>query len=155
MAHDEPPIRDLIRAYALSLEGLRARGVIRSTKVLADYAEWLAAQALDLTLVPSGSNKGYDALDAAGTRYQIKARRLVLPYVEPNIVGLHNLDDRPFDVLLGILLDEDYVVTRAVIVPLAVVRQRATKTGLYLGSGLLTLAEVRDVTEIVRRASES
>jgi len=53
--HDLPdgerPVRDLILAYARSLDALKARGVIRSTKVLADYAEWLAAEALGLSLV--------------------------------------------------------------------------------------------------------
>lgn len=156
MAQSEAPVKDLVRAYALSLEALTARGVIRSHKVLADYAEWLATEALRLTLVPGGSQKGYDAVDPRnGLTYQVKARRLAPPYFQPDLRGFGDLDERPFDFLVGILVDADYAVVSAAVVPLAVVRQRAKGTRLYMGRGLLSAADVRDVTAKVRRVSES
>lgn len=149
-------VRELVKAYAESLDALTRRGVIRSNKVLADYAEWLAAQALGLSLVPAGSQKGYDAIDpTTGLTYQVKARRLAAPYFQADLRGFGALDPPPFDMLVGILVDADYQVVRAAVVPLAVVRDHVRGPRLYMGSGLLTRAEVADVTAEVRRASES
>lgn len=86
IADEERPVRDLILAHARSLDALKARGVIRSTKVLADYAEWLAAKALGLTLEAGGAQKGYDAVDPrSGLTYQVKARQVTLPYMQPDL----------------------------------------------------------------------
>jgi hypothetical protein len=152
----------LVRAYLQSLDELRARGVIRSTKVLADYAEWLAVEAPGLKLVDSGAQKGYDAVDPqTGLTYQVKARQVTLPYMQPDLRGQGDLNEKPFDLLVGILLDGDYQVIRAAVVPLSIVQARAKPIAynngyrLHMASGLLNLPEVIDVTEQVRRASES
>jgi hypothetical protein len=159
---DERPVRELINAYARSLDALKARGVIRSTKVLADYAEWLAAKALGLVLVEGGAQKGYDAKDPrTGLRYQVKARQVAPPYMQPDLRGQGSLDAAPFDLLVGILVDGNFEVIRAAVVPLPVVQARAKRIAynngfrIHMASGLLNLPEVVDVTEGVRRASES
>lgn len=156
------PVRELIDAYARSLDALKARGVIRSTKVLADYAEWLAAKALGLDLVGGGAQKGYDAKDPrTGLRYQVKARQVAPPYMQPDLRGQGNLEDGPFDMLVGILVNGNFEVIRAAVVPLSVVQARAKRIAynngfrIHMASGLLRLPEVVDVTEDVRRASES
>jgi hypothetical protein len=161
-ADDERPVRELINVYARSLDALKARGVIRSTKVLADYAEWLAAKALGLSLVEGGAHKGYDAVDPhTGLRYQVKARQVAPPYMQPDLRGQGNLDDGPFDLLVGILVDGNFEVIRAAVVPLSVVQARAKPIAynngfrVHMASGLLGLPGVVDVTEAVRRASES
>ena len=151
-----------MRAYRDSLDALKARGVIRSTKVLADYAEWLAAKGLHLELVEGGAQKGYDAVDRkTGFRYQVKARHVVLPYMQADLRGQGRLDDSPFDFLIGVLLDADYQVVRAAIVPLEIVQARAKRIEytngyrLHFARGILSLPEVRDVTPALRRAAES
>jgi hypothetical protein len=55
---DERPVSELMLAYARSLDALKTRGVIRSTKVLADYAEGLAVNALGLTLAAGRRSEG-------------------------------------------------------------------------------------------------
>lgn len=159
---DERPVSELMLAYARSLDALKARGVIRSTKVLADYAEWLAVNALGLTLAAGGAQKGYDAVDPrTGFTYQVKARQVTLPYMQPDLRGQGDLEKKPFDMLVGILIDGDYEVIRAAVVPWSVVRARAKPIAynngyrLHMASGLLGLPAVIDVTEAVRRASES
>ena len=160
---DDPrPVRELILDYARSLEALKARGVIRSTKVLADYGEWLAVKALGLSLEVGGAQKGYDAVDPrSGLTYQVKARQVTLPYMQPDLRGQGDLEAKPFDLLVGILIDGNYEVIRAAVVPWSVVRARAKRIAynngyrIHMASGLLTLPEVVDVTEEVRRASES
>lgn len=157
----EPPVRELIRTYADSVAALRARGVIRSTKVVADYGEWLAARALNLVLVTGGAQKGHDAEDPrTGATYQVKVRQVMPPYMQPDLRGQGALTGRPFDFLVGILIDGDYRVARAAVVPLSVVQARAKRIAynngfrLHMASGLLSLPEVRDVTAEVRRAAE-
>jgi hypothetical protein len=163
MARDRPAsVKDLLHAYRQSVEALKDRGVIRSSKVLADYAEWLATTALHLTLVEGGAQKGFDAVDPeTGLTYQVKARQVVLPYMQSDLLGQGNLDGTPFDLLVGILVGADYEVIRAAIVPLAVVRLRARPIAynngyrIHMASGLLSQPGVRDITAEVRRASES
>ena len=159
---DVRPVRALILAYARSLDALRTRGVIRSTKVLADYAEWLAVQALGLTLEAGGAQKGYDAVDpSTGLTYQVKARQVTLPYMQPDLRGQGDLNEKPFDMLVGILINGEYEVIRAAVVPWSVVKVRAKRITynngyrLHMARGLLSMPGVVDVTEAVRRASDS
>jgi hypothetical protein len=66
---------DFIQAYSAARRGLTTLGILRSERNLqGDYAEWVAAQLLDLELAASGVQKGYDAVDKQGRKYQIKAR---------------------------------------------------------------------------------
>jgi len=155
-------VKDLMRAYRQSIEALKERGVIRSDKVLSDYAERLAVRALGLTIAEGGAQQGYDAIDpSTGLTYQVKARVVAPPYMQPDLRGQGNLDEHPFDMLVGILVNAGYEVTRAAIVPLAVVRARAKAIAynngyrLHMASGLQSDPEVRDVTAEVRRAAES
>jgi hypothetical protein len=155
-------VRELLLAYRTSLDALKARGVIRSTKVLADYAEWLVAKGLRLQLVEGGAQKGHDAVDPnSGLRYQVKARHVVPPYMQADLRGQGSLDGRPFDFLVGVLLDGEYQVTRAAVVPLHIVQARAKRIAynngyrLHFATGILGLPEVRDVTTALRRAAES
>lgn len=154
-------IKDLMRAYKEALSALKDRGVIRSTKVLADYAEWLAAKALGLELARGGATKGYDAIDpVTHERYQVKARHVVPPYMQPDLRGQGSLDDGPFDYLVGVLLGEEYQVRLAAIVPIALVRERAKRIAynngyrLHLGVGILGHPDVVDVTDRFRQAAK-
>ena len=154
-------VRELLIGYRTALDALRERGVIRSVHVIADYGEWLAASALGLTLAPGGSNKGHDAVDpGTGKRYQVKVRQLTPPYFQPDLRGQGDVTDDPFDHLVGILLDTDFAVTRAIVVPLDVVQRRAKRIAynngwrLHMASGLLAEAGVRDVTDLLRREAD-
>jgi hypothetical protein len=55
------------------LDELKKRGVVKTrNNPVADYAEWVAAKALNLKLQES-SNKSFDAIDDRKIKYQIKA----------------------------------------------------------------------------------
>ena len=67
---------------------------------------------------------GYDAIDQQGTRYLIKARRITP--TDPKrqsrqLSAIRNLDNLPFDFLAGLLVDENFQVIRAALVPVGVV----------------------------------
>jgi len=153
-------VSELLRTYKNAIDALKVRGVVRSTKVLADYAEWLAAQALNLELAAGGAAKGYDATDPrTGTLYQVKARMVAPPHWQPDLRGQGSLDGRPFDFLVGVLLGGDYDVRLAAVIPLALVRERAKRIAynngyrFHLGSGVLEDSRVQDVTERFREAA--
>jgi hypothetical protein len=59
----------LLELFGQILEELRQRGVVRSSNnPICDYAEWLVARSMGLSL-ESNSQKGYDATDPNGIRY--------------------------------------------------------------------------------------
>lgn len=69
-------ISDLLKYFTDVLDELKQRGVVRTRNTpVADYAEWLVAQSLGLSL-ERNSRAGYDAMNAKKERFQIKSRRL-------------------------------------------------------------------------------
>jgi hypothetical protein len=101
------------------------RGIVRSNHVLADYAEYLAARALNLTLA-TAVTKGFDASDEFGRRYQVKARRWVRQRGRL-VGGSVPLEERPFDILAGLLLRCNYRIERACCIPMDVLRRIAVR----------------------------
>lgn len=65
----------MIAAYIAQRKTLTMAGILRTNRdIISDYGEWLAANILNLKLVKSGVQKGYDAFDRNGKRYEIKTR---------------------------------------------------------------------------------
>ena len=115
----------LLCLYSGVLEELRRRGLVRSNNnPAADYSERIAARALGLTLTDK-SQKGHDATDTEGLRYQIKCRRLTSRNTSREMGILRNMQSRLFDRLVGILFDAQFRVFRACVVPFDVVQNRA------------------------------
>ena len=67
----------LLNKYTDIIEKLRKAQVIRTGKVVADYGEYVASKKLNLKLVNNPINKGYDAIDQNGKKYEIKTRKAV------------------------------------------------------------------------------
>ncbi|HST88065.1 MAG TPA: hypothetical protein VLJ14_06775, partial [Ktedonobacterales bacterium] len=96
----------LIHSYTAARQELKGLGVLRSERNLqGDYAEWLAAELLGLRLAASGVQKGYDATDDDGRRYQIKAR-IVPDLRQHSSFNFREFDPtrKSFDVFLGVFL---------------------------------------------------
>ena len=109
--------RELFALFGAALKELQARGVTRSTNnPIADYAELLFETALRLKRAPR-STKGYDALDRAGRKYEIKCRRVTAHNSSRQLSALRGLDQKHFDFLGGVLFMEDFSVFRACLVP--------------------------------------
>jgi hypothetical protein len=137
---------------------LRKLGVTRSENMLGDLAEFWAAGALSLALA-QGSNKGFDATDGNGVRYQIKARRPTAANPSRQLGALRNLDkDDPFEFLIGVLFTPDFAVLRAASIPLDVVRKLATYVPhnnswrLMLRDHVWAIAGVKDITAELKGA---
>ena len=115
----------LLRLYAEVMEELRVRGVVRSSNnPVADYAEWTIADRLGLKLV-GGSNRGFDATDTQGVRYQIKARRNTVHNRSRQLSVIRNLAAKDFDFLLGVIFNESFVLQELWKIPHACVEKYA------------------------------
>lgn len=107
----------LLKLYAAIIEELRQRGVTRSSNnPVADYTEHLVARALSLTLT-GNSVSGYDAVDPAGRRYQIKGRRVTPQNPSTELSAIRNLPQRPFDFLVAVIYRADFSLDYAGMVP--------------------------------------
>ncbi len=117
-------VADLLSLHAEVIEELRQRGVLRSANnPTGDLAEYLFCQAFGWTQ-ETNSAKGFDATDDGGVRFQIKGRRLHRRNKSRQLSAIRDLDG--FDTLAAVLLDDDYRVVRAALVPAPVVRERST-----------------------------
>lgn len=145
-------VRDLLLLYSQVMDELRAREVVRtSNSPVGDYGELLFAKAFGWTL-ESNSSAGHDATDDRGVRYQIKARRLTAANGSRQLSAIRRLNDNTFDYLAAVLLDANFKVLRAIIIPHALVAGRArrrehTNSWLFMLDDRVWLAPgVRDVT---------
>jgi hypothetical protein len=109
----------------------------------------------------TNSSIGYDGVDVAGVRYQVKGRRITRWNRSPQlgtIRGLAGAD--PFDVLLAVMFDEEMAVTKAITMPISAVRAAAREQShvngwrLNLTKAVLAREDIRDVTLPIREAAE-
>lgn len=150
---DQNSIPELFAMYAAIGEELRQRGILRtSNNLVGDLAEYLFSQAMSWTLA-NNSQCGYDAIDGGEKRYQIKGRRL-MPHNQSRELGaLRDLDKGEFDYLAAVLLNPDYTVQRAIILPHDEVVQhtypaaRSNSRRFMLTDAMWDLPSASDVTE--------
>jgi hypothetical protein len=120
--------REVLAIWASTMTELQRRGILRSDNTpTGDYAEWLVSKTLGLAL-EGNSMAGYDAIGPDGTRYQIKARRLVTAKTSRQLSALRNLDQDPFDFLIMVLFGPAFDVLECWQVPVDVVREHADWT---------------------------
>lgn len=123
---DEFSVSELLALYAHIGENLRSRDIVRSANnPTGDLAEYLFCTAFGWEQAPN-SERGFDATGEDGTRYQIKGRRVHRRNKSRQLSAIRNLSSRPFDVLAGVIFDDDFRITRAALVPFDVVENRVT-----------------------------
>tara|TARA_R110002124_G_scaffold167131_9_gene334502 strand:+ start:917 stop:1405 length:489 start_codon:yes stop_codon:yes gene_type:complete len=147
-------VSGLLKAHTGALDELRARGILRSANnPTGDYSEWLFCRAFGWKQA-ANSVKGYDATNAEGSRFQIKGRRLHQHNTSRQLSAIRDLAG--FDVLAGVLLDAEFGVARAALIPSSVVQDRSTFTKhtnshrFLLRDDIWDAAGVKDVTGDLR-----
>ena len=137
---------------------LRRRGICRSSNnPVADYAEGVVAKALRLKLA-SGSTTGFDATDARGKRYEIKARRLTSAAKATMLSAIRGMERRHFDFLVAVVFNEDYTVNKAVQIPYGTVA-RIAKYRKHVNAYIVMIRDMwdargaRDITAELAKAS--
>jgi hypothetical protein len=149
---------ELLRLYCGVLEELSARGICRSTNnPVADLSEFLAVTAMRLQRAQK-STKGFDALDSAGKRYEIKGRRVTAHNPSRMLSAIRDCAAGHFDYLIGVLYDENFAVSKACVVPFEVVL-RLSRYREHVNAHILDLRDsvwqepgVRDITLEIRQA---
>jgi hypothetical protein len=154
-------VAQLLAGYAAYMAELRDREIVRSANnPLADYAEHLFCRAFKWEPAKK-VEAGYDATDMkTGKRYQIKARRITPKSTSRQLSFIRKLDApaRPFDALAGVLMDEQFRITRAALVPFDVVYASATRVEsingwrFVLRDDIWKLDGVEEVTKQLREA---
>lgn len=143
---------ELLALHARIMEELRKRGVLRSSNnPVADLTEFLFCRAFHWEPAPK-SNKGFDASDGDGSKYEVKGCRLTRHNKSRQLSAIRDLPDQNFDTLAAALFNEDYTVMRAALIPHPIVMARAPYVG-YTKSYQFVLRDdvweesgVRDVT---------
>lgn len=90
-------------------ESLREHGIIRSRRIVGDLGEFYACQHLSLTLNENKNEKGVDAIDNKGVRYEVKTRRV---YESGRRKGktrlMNNLVGKESEYLVVVVLDRSF-----------------------------------------------
>ena len=119
--------RHLIAIYLQARDGLKELDILRSDRTLqGDYAEWLVAEYLGLKLSESTIEKGFDAVDAEGTTYQVKSR--IVESLGSNTSFDFSDIEAHFDYLIGVFFDRSFNVMGMIKVPYDVVSELGTQT---------------------------
>ncbi|WP_299481974.1 hypothetical protein [uncultured Roseibium sp.] len=147
-------ILELLALHVAIMEELRSRKVLRSANnPTGDLAEYLFCRAFGWAQADN-SVKALDATSDDGTRYQIKGRRIHRRNKSRQLSSIRDLDG--FDILAGVLFDDDYRVFRAALVPVAIVREQSdyiehtNSHKFLLRDAVWDLPGVVDVTERLR-----
>lgn len=118
-------LAQLLALHSMIGEELRGRGGTRSANnPTGDLAEFLFCKAFDWSQ-SGNSNANIDAIGQDGIRYQIKGRRLTRHNKSRQLSAIRELDVAHFDILAGVLFNEDYSVKRAALIPRYVVVEHA------------------------------
>lgn len=149
-------LQGLLALYVGIMEELRDRGVVRSSNnPTGDIAEYLFCSAFSWRQA-GNSEKGFDATDAEGKRYQIKGRRHHRRNKSRQLSAIRDIDG--FDVLAAVLFDDQFRVSRGALVPSEVVRERAkfvqhtNSHKFMLSNDVWNDGRVQDVTGDLRKA---
>lgn len=118
--------RELLALHSQVADELRNRGITRSANnPTGDLAEYLFCRAFGWAQADK-SARSIDAVAPDGTRFQIKGRRVTRFNKSRQLSALRDLAATHFDILAGVLFNEDYSVMRAALIPHAVALERAT-----------------------------
>jgi hypothetical protein len=144
--------QELLAAYCSLMSQLRERGMVRSSNnPVADYTESLVAKVLQLKL-EGNSKAGYDAVDIAGVRYQIKGRRITPQNKSTQLSALRNLASKPFDVLAAVVFGAEFEILYGALIPFDMVMEVCGFSGhsnahiFHFRRSVLDDTRVRDIT---------
>lgn len=106
----------MLNKYTFIIEKLKKSKVIRTNKVVADYGEYIVSKKLNLKLAISSVNKGYDAKDAKGNKYEIKTRKATSWNI-PNIFPINPNQLSIVDFLIYVEFDNKWNLVKLLKIP--------------------------------------
>lgn len=143
--------KELLQLESKILDELQRRDVIRTNNnPVGGYTEWLVSQSLGLTLA-GNSEKGFDAVDKVGVKYEIKGRRVTPKNQSRQLSAIRHLHERKFDYLIAVVFDKSFEIILALKIPHAVVVEKSTyvkSTNSYRLMAEDSLKNVPDIADI-------
>ena len=113
--------KELLQLTGKILDELSARKIVRtSNHPVSGYTEWLVSQRLGLTLC-GNSEKGFDSMDKAGVKYEIKARRVTPANKSRQLSAIRDIEGEHFNFLIAVVYNKDFDVILALKIPRSVV----------------------------------
>ena len=114
---------ELLQTHAAIIDELIQRGVAKTrNNPIGDYTEWLVCRRMNLEMQPN-SKALYDAVEANGTRYQIKGRQDNRTRVQ--FSSIRDLDEHGFDFVIAVVFNDNYSIRLALKIPHRIVPEFA------------------------------
>jgi hypothetical protein len=118
-----PTVSDVaptIERFGGAFMALIENGVVRTRHIVGDIGAQLAADLLDLRLALDSTNKGFDAIDDSGVKYEIKTRRVYSSGRRTSETRrINGLVGKSADVLVVVQLDRGFRCAALWTMPLA------------------------------------
>lgn len=113
---DDKKIKELLRDYTSIIEKLKKLGATRTANLVQGYGEYVASKKLNLKLTDSPVNKGYDAVDKSGKRYEIKTRK-ANTWNKPSLFPVNLRQLAVVDFLIFVEFDNEWNITKFLKIP--------------------------------------
>jgi len=150
---------ELMNVYGKIIDELKLRNVVRTyNSPVGDYAEWLVTQKMGYKL-EINSNKGYDAIDDEGRRYQIKSRWETedTPSKKTRQLNvIRNYESCEFDYLIMVIFDKHFCVKEAYVTPHSIIKQYSKyqkhQNGyiVYAQGAILADKQTKNITNLLQ-----
>ena len=113
---EDKEIKKQLNKYTEVIEKLKKAEIIRTGKIVADYGEYVASRKLKLKLASSSVNKGYDAIDSKGKKYEIKTRKASI-WNKPTIFPITRSQFEVVNFLIYVEFDNKWNLVRLLKIP--------------------------------------
>lgn len=112
----EEEVKELLLQYTNLVTRLRELGIIRSGRVVSDYGEYVVCNKLGLKRADSSVNKGYDAVDEGGLKYEIKSRKATA-WNKPTLFPVKETQVKNSDFFIVIVFDNNWNIVKLLKIP--------------------------------------
>lgn len=113
---NEREIKKLLNKYTHINEKLKKARVVRTGRVVADYGEYVVSRKLNLKLVGTSVNRGYDAVDTGGKKYEVKTRKATA-WNKPTLFPVSPIQLSTIDFLIYIEFDNRWNIVKLLKIP--------------------------------------
>lgn len=109
-------VEKLLLQYRDIVAKLYELDVIRSGRIVSDYGEYIVCRKLRLKQPLSSVNKGFDAVDNKGLKYEIKSR-WATPWNKPTLFAISKNQLKISDYVIYIEFDNNWNIVKLLKIP--------------------------------------
>ena len=144
-------VKRLLLQYRDVIDKLRSMKVVRTSKVVGEYGEYLVIKALSLKKADSSGNEGFDAIDEkTGEKYEIKTRKRV-KWNEPTRFSLRKKQTEHFDFLVLVYFDDNWELTEVLKIPKTKLEEEDIEKGRILKKNIKNVYKKYSILNSVKK----